>query len=208
VRRPRQTDKKEEGMTRTRIGLGLLLGLLLALSLAVAACGGSGGKNTDGVASLGGDRPTSTTSPGGNGGPTQAALAYARCMRQHGINLPDPKVDANGHIAQQLPSGVDPDAPKFKAANQACKQYLPDGGEPPKADPQQQQQMLAFARCMREHGINIPDPKPDGGIDVDGAKGVNPEDPKFKAAFKACEQYEPRGGGERVDSGPQGPGGG
>jgi hypothetical protein len=193
-------------VTRTRMGLVVGLGLLLALPLAVAACGGGGGKS-NGVASLGDGEATATTSPGG-GDPTQAALAYARCMRQHGVNVPDPKVDANGRIAQQMPPGVGPDDPKVKAAQQACKQYAPNGGEPEKVDPQQQQQMLAFARCMRQHGINIPDPKPGEGIGVDASKGVNPKDPKFKAAFRACEQYEPRGGGERVDSGPQGPGGG
>jgi hypothetical protein len=192
-------------MRRSR--MGLLPGLLLALALAVAACSGGGNDGNDGVASLGGDQATPTTSPAGGGDVKQRALAYARCMRQQGIDMPDPKFDAQGRMAQQLPPGVGPDDPKFKAADQACKQYGPGGGEPEKPDPQEQQQLLAFARCMRQHGINMPDPKPDGGIDVDGAKGVNPNDPKFKAAFKACEQYEPKGGGGRVDSGPQGPGG-
>jgi hypothetical protein len=69
------------------------------------------------------------------------------------------------------------------------------------------QMALAYARCMRQHGIDMPDPKPGEGIGVDGSKGVNPEDPKFKAADQACQQYAPGGGGGRVDSGPQGPGG-
>jgi hypothetical protein len=181
---------------------------VVALALAVAACGGGGGGKGDGVASLGGnDQPTATTSPGGSGkAKQQRALAYARCMRQHGIDMPDPKFDAAGRMAMQLPAGVGPDDPKFKAADQACKQYAPSG-EPDKPDPQLQQQMLAYARCMRQHGINIPDPKPGEGIGVDGSKGVNPEDPKFKAADQACQQYAPGGGGGRVDSGPQGPGG-
>jgi hypothetical protein len=53
-------------MTMTRSRMGLLPGLLLALALALAACGG--GDKGEGVASRGGDS-------------TQAALAYARCMR-------------------------------------------------------------------------------------------------------------------------------
>jgi hypothetical protein len=178
---------------------------VLALALAVAGCGG--GDKTDGVASLGGGKATATTSPGGSSDPRQGALAYGRCMRQRGIDMPDPKIDAAGRVAQQLPPGVDPDTPRFKAANEACKQYAPDGGQPPKLTPQQQQQMVAFARCMRQHGMNIPDPKPDGGIQVDGAKGVGPDDPKFQAAEQACQQYLPEGDGGRVDSGPQGPGG-
>jgi hypothetical protein len=187
-------------MTRTR--MGLVPGLLLVLALAVAACGGG---NSDGVASLGGDdKPTATTSPGGSGDVKQRALAYARCMRQQGIDMPDPKFDAQGRMAQQLPPGVGPDDPKFKAADQACKQYAPNGGEPPKLNPQQQQQLLAHARCMRRHGINLPDPKPDGRVD---APGIDPDDPRFEEAEQACQQYAPTGGGGRVDSGPQGPGG-
>jgi hypothetical protein len=40
---------------------------------------------------------------------------------------------------------------------------------------------------MRQHGINLPDPGPGGGIDL-RANGVNPESPKFKAAEPACWQ--------------------
>jgi hypothetical protein len=172
----------------TRIRMALLLGLLLVLALAVAACGGG---KPSGVASLGGDKATATTRAGGDD--RQAALAYARCMRQHGIDMPDPKFDAQGHMAIQNPPGVGPDDPRFKAADQACNRYLPNGGEPPKPNPQEQQQMLAFARCMRQHGVNVPDPKPGGGIDADAGAGVNPDSPKFKAAERACQQYEPQG---------------
>jgi hypothetical protein len=178
-------------MTRI-IRMALVPGVLLALALGVAACGGGG--KASGVASLkGGDKATATTRAGA-GSDRQAALAYARCMRQHGINMPDPKFDAQGHSSQQLPGGVGPDDPKFKAADQACNKYLPNGGEPPKPNPQEQQQMLAFARCMRQHGIDMPDPKPNGGIDADAGAGVNPDSPKFKAAERACQQYEPKGG--------------
>jgi hypothetical protein len=120
----------------------------------------------------------------------QQALAFARCMRQHGIDMADPEIDAAGRAAMQMPSGVGPDSPKFKAAQQACQQYAPDGGQPPKLSPQQQQQQLvAFARCMRQQGINLPDPTPDGGIDERGI-GVDPDGPKFKAAEQACKQYK------------------
>jgi len=182
----------------TRVRTGLALGLLLALGLAVAACGGGG--KSDGVASLG-DKATATTSPGGSSDPQQAALAYAKCMRQHGINMPDPKVDANESMGAVLPEGVNPDDPKFKAAQQACKQYLANGGQPIKPNPQQQQQqqLLAFAGCMRQHGVtDFPDPQPDGGMDM---RGVDPEDPKVKAAEQACQQYQPNRGNQQTSSG-------
>jgi hypothetical protein len=101
-----------------------LVGAVLALALAVAACGGGGKAN--GVASLGGaNKPTATTSASG-GNDRQMALAFARCMRQHGIDMPDPS--PNGGIeVKGGPGTANPDSPKFKAAEQACQQYEPKG---------------------------------------------------------------------------------
>jgi hypothetical protein len=188
---------------RWRPRLAVLVGVL-ALALAVAACG-DGGNNTDGVASLGGaNKPATTTSAG----PTskqdaqKAALEFARCMRQHGINMPDPKIDGN-RITQEFTArsgSKGPDSPEFKAAQQACNKYLPNGGQPTKPDPQEQQQMLEFARCMRQHGINMPDPDANGGTDMSGIR-VDPDDPKFKAAQQACEQYAPKGDEQTQSSG-------
>jgi hypothetical protein len=171
----------------TRIRMRPLLGLLPALALAVAACGGGGGKS-DGVASLSGAGQATSTTNASSSYPRQAGLAFARCMRQHGMNMPDPKIDADERMNQQLPPGVSPDDPKFKAAQQACQKYLPNGGQPTKPNAQQLQQMLGFARCMRQHGINMPDPGPGGGIDLAGS-GVSSDSPKFQAAQQACQKY-------------------
>jgi hypothetical protein len=168
--------------------MGLVPGLLLALALAAGACGGGGDKNS-GVASLGGNQATSTTSASAGGGSIQADLAYVRCMRQHGINLPDPKVDAQGNVTQEHPPGLNRDDPKVRAARQACRQYRANGGEAQRPSPQQQQEMLAFARCMRQHGINLPDPMPDGSVDM---RGLNRDDPRFKAAERACPGFRPK----------------
>jgi len=191
-------DPARPSRRRRRLHLAGLVGAL-ALTLAVAACGGGGKSN--GVASFGGaNKPTATTSAGGSSDPRQAMLNFARCMRQHGINMPDPK-PGGGIEIKGGPGGVKPDDPKFKAAQQACNKYLPNGGQPPKPNPQEQQQMLAFARCMRQHGINMPDPKPGGGIEINGGPGgVNPDSPTFKAAQQACQQYEPKGSKKQEQS--------
>jgi hypothetical protein len=173
----------------TRIRMGLVPGLLLALALAVAACGG--GDKGGGVASLGDGKATATTAAGGSSDPVQADLAFARCMRQHGVNMPDPKPEAGGRTEWQLPSGMRKDDPKFKAARQACRQYRENGGQAQRPSPQQQQEMVAFARCMRQHGINMPDPTPDGRVDMRGI-GVDSDDPKFKAAERACPGFRPK----------------
>jgi hypothetical protein len=170
---------------------------VLALTLAVAAC--SGGNQNDGVASLSGSNKATTTTaaPLSKQDAQQAALAFARCMRQHGIDMPDPQFSGN-RIAQEFkggPGSKGPDDPKFKAAQQACNKYLPNGGQPTKPDPQEQQQLVAFARCMRQHGIDMPDPDPNGGGQVIGKNAtVKPDDPKFQAAQQACSKYLPNAG--------------
>jgi hypothetical protein len=58
------------------------------------------------VASLGGGgSATSTTRGGGSEDERQAALNFAKCMRQDVINLPDPQVSADG-IDQQPHMGM------------------------------------------------------------------------------------------------------
>jgi hypothetical protein len=171
---------------------GLLLGLLLALSM--AGCGGSDGN--DGVATVGspGSKPSSSAGTGGLSD-QERSLKFAQCMRDNGVpNFPDPKANDGGGMSIDVPEGSDPK--KVDAAMQTCKQYLPNGGEPPKVDPQQAEQNRKFAKCMRDNGVaNFPDPGADGGIQINGNdSGLNINDPKFQAAQRACAQYQPAGG--------------
>jgi hypothetical protein len=172
----------------------VMLGLGVALALGAAACGGS--PDGDGVATLGGDRQTGNG--GGSGGsgtakkdPQEAALEFARCMREHGVDMPDPEVDSNGRIRVTVggPAGKRPDPKKLEAAQQACGHLLGNGGEGPgKLDPKAQDAMLAFARCMREHGIDMPDPTGNGLILREG-QGPDPRSSKFKEAERACDHH-------------------
>jgi hypothetical protein len=170
--------------------LAALVGAL-ALTLAVAACGG--GAKAGGVASLNGSRnpTTTTTTTNDRQDPRQAALDFAKCMREHGINVPDPEITgSNGNLTvkNKLPVGVNRKDPRLKAAQEACKKYMPNGGQPPKPNPQQHQQALQFAKCMREHGISgFPDPSPDGSFVSQG--DLKEDSPQFKAAQQACQKY-------------------
>jgi hypothetical protein len=55
------------------------------------------------------------------------ALENARCMREHGIDMPDPQFDENGGAQMRLGRGIDPESAKFKKAQEACRGTLPDG---------------------------------------------------------------------------------
>jgi hypothetical protein len=176
--------------------LSLLLPLLLAAALALAACGSSGG-------------------PGGSAGASdddknyEAALKFSQCMRDHGVDMPDPQRGAGGGIIMQRGSsrgsgpekGLDgPDA-KTKAAEQACRRFLPKGGgraPSPAEQAKARDAFVGYARCMRGKGINMPDPQFEGnGIKMSLGPGVRPDSATFKAADKACHPIlaavEPKG---------------
>jgi hypothetical protein len=59
------------------------------------------------------------------------ALAFSKCMRAHGVtNFPDPTVGAGGigiKIQAGSKSGLNPNNPTFRAAQQACQGHLAFG---------------------------------------------------------------------------------
>ncbi len=150
----------------------------LAAVLALAACGGSSSSSAaKKVASLSGAGATTTTISTADR--ETAALNWAKCMRQNGVNVPDPQFDSNGRPQFNNPSGgttgttvagqrggffggANRDNPKFQAASQACQKYRDQFRSNFQLDPaqqaQQQKNLLAFAKCMRDQGINFPDP--------------------------------------------------
>ncbi len=165
----------------------LSLALLVAV-LGLAACGSSR-PNTGGA----------TTSQGSDPAASAQALAFAKCMRSHGVsNFPDP---SGGVLRLQIHrspngtnvNGVEVNGPAFQSAMQACRSYLPHGGHPTAAQTAEAKaQALAMSKCMRSHGVpNFPDPSfqsgPGGGIGIRiGGAGVDPSSPAFQAAQKAC----------------------
>ncbi|WP_181771982.1 hypothetical protein [Amycolatopsis pittospori] len=161
------------------------VGAVLAL---VAGCGG-GGDGGDKVASI------STPPSSGAAGDGQQAdkvsdedkmRNFAKCMREHGIDMPDPKTDGDDRATISI-GGADGqiDEKKMKAADEACRKLLPNGGEIKPPSPEDLDKMRKEAKCMRDHGIDMPDPSPDGkggAIALDA--GGDPK--KFEEAAKAC----------------------
>jgi hypothetical protein len=125
--------------------------------------------------------------------PRNAMLEYARCLRSHGVpNFPDP--DSSG--GTQLQQGIDPISPEFAAAQQACQSKLRSGQPTPSQ--QDRQKLLAYAKCMRSHGVpDFPDPSSSGPLAIDPGQ-LDPNSPQFKAADQACKQYLPGGGQGRT----------
>lgn len=156
--------------------------VLLATSAAVSA--GCGGGNND---------PTNTAASD-----SANAVKFSQCMREHGISdFPDP--DSQGRIGINVTPGSDlnPNNAQFKAAQKACAKYRErSAGHFDKAQQQQMQQAaLSYARCMRAHGVNFPDPQFSGGKVTMGGPGLNPNDPNFRSANQACQKLMPAGKG-------------
>jgi hypothetical protein len=171
-----------------------VVALGLGLAMVLAACGGPPG---DRVASLSGAGATTTTraTDAAAKDPQQRALDFARCMRAHGVDMPDPEVDDQGRIKVRIgaggPGGAGkrPDPKKLEAAQKACGSLIGGGDGDRQIDPAERDAMVAFARCMREHGIDMPDPTGNGLTvrrDSDGG-GPDPDSEEFKAAEQACD---------------------
>jgi hypothetical protein len=168
----------------------------LMLLLVLAGCGKEASGSEDGVASADGGDPgssTSSTTPSASpGGPD--GLKFAQCMRANGVDMKDPDPNGGPNVFK-----LDRKNPKFEAAMEKCRQYSPMGNGDRTFSPEEQQAALDMAKCMREHGIDMPDPQPGQGPGIRIEKGgkIDPDDPKFKAALEACKQFMPkkRGGG-------------
>jgi hypothetical protein len=115
-------------------------------------------------------------------------------MRHHGIaHYPDPQVTTtpgggNTSLAVAGPTGPS-QGPAFHAAQTVCNGFLApiinatDHGGPSR------QAFLAFARCLRSHGLpDFPDPNSTGRItgQMIQAAGISLRTPAFFNAAKAC----------------------
>lgn len=156
-----------------------LITAVAAMTMALTACGASTDASTG--ASTG-----AAASPSATGNAQDGQLKFAQCMREHGINVPDPGAD--GRIEVNIPQGTD--KAKADKATEECEKYLKGAvGEKGKApDPAMRDKILKFAQCMREHGVNMPDPGENGMIKMQSGPG---EEQKVKDAQEACKEFAP-----------------
>jgi hypothetical protein len=58
----------------------------------------------------------------GQGGGSDDFQAYLSCLRDHGVDVPEP-----GKNGSDRPPNFDPNDPTFAAANETCGALAPDG---------------------------------------------------------------------------------
>ncbi|WP_188267910.1 MULTISPECIES: hypothetical protein [unclassified Streptomyces] len=149
-----------------------------ALTLLATACAG-GGSDEPGVASKGGGP---TASPGSasaspSGTRQDQLVAFARCMREKGVDIADP---APGDENVQLPPGTKGDA-RTQEALAGCQGLLGAGGKE-NTDASAQDKAVRLARCLREKGLDVADPEPGKPLQLSGAGS----DPKARTAITEC----------------------
>ncbi|MGW1215925.1 hypothetical protein ACWD5F_40480 [Streptomyces sp. NPDC002499] len=156
--------------------------LLLAGALLLAGCGSGGGTQAQQSGKSGQSEQSQQDKT------QDMMLAYAQCMRKNGVQVPDPRADDPG----SLYDGVDTGSAAFKAGDKNCAHLIAGiVQDREKQDPEQAQQtqeeLLALAKCLRAHGIDVSDPVP-GQTAGPFGESLDRTDPAVSKALKACQK--------------------
>lgn len=167
------------------------LTLSAAMLLILAACGGGDTSTAPTLPTVNAaDVSDSTTTTTEAVDPEEAFQRYSECMREHGVEMPDPNSGENGAVFSIGGDGVDLEAMEGAAA--ACDPILEDAFGEFEMTPEQQaeilDQELAFAQCMRDNGIDWPDPSGDlsGAVSIELPGDLDPE--ALNAAMDVCSK--------------------
>lgn len=161
-----------------------------AVLLIATACGGGGEKGDPGAEK------------------EEAPVAFAKCMREQGIDAPDPPPGERGFGFVQPEEGGDEAA--FDAARKECQEQVEaDYAFLSEDEAILFDNLVKFARCMRGRNIDFPDP--DQSIDRGAGEYIkrvaDPGDPQFETADDEC-RVEVFGGADQGPGGERGTGGG
>lgn len=175
--------------------------LLAVLALGLGACGG-------------GDANSATGADADSQSAEDARVKFAQCLREQGIDVEDP--GQGGGLRFRRGRGENPEGPtfedsgRFEEAAEKCREKYPDAAPPELSEEQRQEfqdQALAFARCMREQGIDMPDPEFGEGGRMTQRMERPADEERFREAEEACKEFRPeRPGGAGPEAGIARPG--
>ncbi|WP_157430580.1 hypothetical protein [Actinomadura macra] len=102
------------------------------------------------------------------------------------MDVPDPG------SGKTMRLGKGGDRTKVRGALKKCQSWLQVGGKMPDLkDPKIHDQYVKFAQCMREHGVDMKDPSPDGELQLPSG---DLDSGKVQKAREACRGSLPGGG--------------
>ncbi len=155
---------------------------MIAASLLLAACGGSS--------------PSSTSSAAREQQAEVKFADFARCLREHGIEATTAGGPGGEGHGLRIKGTAGP--AKLEAAQKACKKYQPEPQKlnlSPQEKVERAEAVEKFAKCMREHGIEVHASSSEGrvSIQIHAKPGAapNPASPAFQKAQSSCQKLLP-----------------
>ena len=134
-------------------------------------------------------------------------MAFTQCMRDQGIEVKDPVVDADGNLQRPEPiEGAQLTIEDLRPAFEACQQHLEGmtfGRERPDVS-EIVDQLIELTSCLRDKGYEVDDPTAEelGQWRGNFRTQFDFDDPDAVEAYEACNPFSPPDGG-----GPGGRGG-
>ena len=165
--------------------------ILLLLSI-FSACT-IGGEESQGVVSI--ESTTETTIVDEEITFEEGVLDFAQCMREEGIDFPDPTFDIDGN--PQFDNLEIENEEEFESAFENCEDILRNAlPEQFDLDPEVEAALvdasLEFSQCMRDQGIDFPDPKPgEFGFFAFRDADIDFTSEAVQNAFEICQPENP-----------------
>jgi hypothetical protein len=140
---------------------------------------------------------TTTRTAGGQTGSLAAWRAAVQCAREHGMTgLPDPALNADGHVTLPGLSQTPTPTPQVRSACAAeIRAITSSGSTPASVSPADTRALVRVASCMRTHGYSRwpdPDPSESGTFHITSAYAGTPE--RLGKAIEACHRLIPPDG--------------
>ena len=152
-----------------------------------------GGEESQGVVSI--ESTTETTIVDEEITFEEGVLDFAQCMREEGINFPDPTFDIDGN--PQFDNLEIENEEEFENAFENCEDILRNAlPEQFDLDPEVEAALvdasLEFSQCMRDQGIDFPDPKPgEFGFFAFRDADIDFTSEAVQNAFEICQPENP-----------------
>ena len=182
--------------------------LVVVLALVATACAGE--SDAEGVASLEGSDPTDTIEVVDNtaddeADTEQAMLDFTQCLRDQGLDIQDPEINADGNLNFRglIEGSDDLDREALQAGFEACQSELEGitlGGRGGLDRTAIQDTLIEYSACMRDNGYAMEDPDlsdfgpgagPGEGTPGEGGGpfgSIDQNDPKFIEANEVCQE--------------------
>ncbi len=165
---------------------------LLCLVVILSACT-IGEEQSEGVVTI--DSTTVTTTVAKEITFEEGVLNFAQCMREEGIDFPDPSFDIDGN--PEFDNVNIENDNEFEAAFDNCENILREAlPEQFDLDPEVEAALvdasLEFSQCMRKQGIDFPDPKPgEFGFFAFRDADIDFQSEEVQEAFEICQPENP-----------------